>query len=910
MTRVHVIPHTHWDREWYEPFQSFRLRLLEAVDAILAMLERDDGFLFTFDGQTAAVEDYLELRPEQEERIRAHVRSGRLLIGPWRILSDEFLPSGETLVRNLETGWAVAERLGGPMPVGYLPDMFGHVAQMPQILARAGLADAVVWRGVPAAVEAHAFTWVAPDGSEVRAEYLVDGYGHAAHLFEAEDRLAEDVDRFARRMERFAPEGQLLMLHGGDHTAPPAELAERVAAADASLEEFDVAVSTIPAYLDAVRPSGVGHRVEGELRSAARANVLMGVTSTRVDVKASASRAERGLERYAEPLQALLGQRWPERELAMAWARLIENSAHDSICACSHDETVAQVDLRYAEAAQIAESLASSALSPAARGASRDGVVAWNPLPRPRSETITLDVPADEPAPQALRCGDGTVVPVQEQQRHPEVLLDRVTDAAGALDVFRLRHARELFGQLLSGYEIHRAGAQPELRILVDAVPEPAELDVDGMVETAAREVEAVDADRWRVMIVSRPRRAVRARVTAPPLGWTTVQPTGEDPTTGLTAPVRRDGHVLDNGLVHVEVADDGTFSVEADGVELQGLGRLVDAGDAGDTYNYAPPEHDVAVDHPESVMVDTLADGPMAAALRITRTYAWPDRLTAERSARSAKTLDVEVVTDLELRTDERFVRVQVRFDNPSRDHRLRMHFPLGEPVSTSVAEGQFATVRRGLTTEAGHGEHPLATFPAHAFAAVDGLALLLPHVMEYEVTGDGQELALTLLRSIGWVSVNTNPYRSEPAGPQLAVESAQMLGPCRAAFAVRPAADTHALGDVLADAEAYRLPLLLEPGTASPAAPPATNAGLAIEGDDVALSALRRADEALEVRVVNYADSARQARIAGGFARAQTVSLLGETVGDVTVQHGAALLDLGPAEIQTLRLWGPETR
>ena len=180
VTRVHVVPHTHWDREWYRPFQGFRMALVDVLDRVLDRLDADPSFAFTLDGQMAIVDDYLEIRPEAEARIRERVEAGRLAIGPWQILPDEFLVSGESLVRNLEMGWRRAEELGGPMRAGYLPDMFGHVAQMPQILRRAGLADAVVWRGVPAAIDRHAFRWESPDGSAVRAEYLVDGYDNAA----------------------------------------------------------------------------------------------------------------------------------------------------------------------------------------------------------------------------------------------------------------------------------------------------------------------------------------------------------------------------------------------------------------------------------------------------------------------------------------------------------------------------------------------------------------------------------------------------------------------------------------------------------------------------------------------------------------------------------------------------------
>src|SRR5579872_4620584 len=181
--RVSIVPHTHWDREWYEPFQTFRLRLVHLLDGLLDLLESDPSYsTFLLDGQMAAVDDYLEVRPEAEERIRALAGAGRLTMGPWYVLMDEFLISGETIVRDLQMGLARGTAFGGVMEVGYLPDMFGHVAQMPQLLRIAGFEHAVVWRGVPSAIDRNAFRWESPDGSSVRAEYLVVGYGNGASI--------------------------------------------------------------------------------------------------------------------------------------------------------------------------------------------------------------------------------------------------------------------------------------------------------------------------------------------------------------------------------------------------------------------------------------------------------------------------------------------------------------------------------------------------------------------------------------------------------------------------------------------------------------------------------------------------------------------------------------------------------
>ena len=161
---IHLVPHTHWDREWYEPFQVFRLRLVDLIDQLLERMAADPRLRFTLDGQTATVDDYLEVRPEAEPLIRQLIAEGRLAIGPWLILLDEFLVSGETIVRNLEMGWQRAEALGGAMRVGYLPDMFGHIAQMPQILRRAGIDRAAVWRGVPASIDRHTSPGAHPTG--------------------------------------------------------------------------------------------------------------------------------------------------------------------------------------------------------------------------------------------------------------------------------------------------------------------------------------------------------------------------------------------------------------------------------------------------------------------------------------------------------------------------------------------------------------------------------------------------------------------------------------------------------------------------------------------------------------------------------------------------------------------------
>ncbi|MFL6012186.1 MAG: hypothetical protein ACJ734_10420 [Gaiellaceae bacterium] len=369
---IFLVPHTHWDREWYRPFQSFRVSLVDVVDDVLRELERDEQLRFTLDGQLATVDDYLEIRPEAEPRIRALVESGRLAIGPWQTLVDEFLVDGETTLRNLEAGLARAQQLGGTMRVGYLPDMFGHIAQMPQILRSAGLDIAVVWRGVPGVVKSHRFVWEGIDGSEVLAEYLPDGYGNAAN--------EQDPETLEARYRPWFGDDPILGMVGTDHM-PLVH----------GLTSMDMRVGTLAEYLDGARPADDLARWNGEMRSAARANLLPGVTSSRIDLKRACAHAERRLERYAEPLQTLYGDEWPEPFLRQAWTRMFQNAAHDSICGCSADEVSAQVLVRYAEAEQIAQELTQRAVARMAAEAPADAFVVVNPSPRERTDLVELD---------------------------------------------------------------------------------------------------------------------------------------------------------------------------------------------------------------------------------------------------------------------------------------------------------------------------------------------------------------------------------------------------------------------------------------------------------------------------------------------------------------------------------------
>ncbi len=913
---IHLVPHTHWDREWYRPFQSFRMQLVDVVDRVLDMLEADDRFAFTLDGQLATIDDYLEIRPEQEERLRGHVQSGRLAIGPWQILMDEFLVSGETLVRNLERGWARAEDFGGPMKVGYLPDMFGHVAQMPQILRRAGLADAVVWRGVPASVDRHAFRWESPDGSWVRAEYLPTGYGNAAGMFAVPDALEAAAQRFVEWSEPWFGGDPVLAMYGTDHTAPVPELAGLVSRLNEVHAASDMRISTLGAYIaaaPALRPDDPCWR--GEMRSGARANVLMGVASARIDIKQAAGRAETLLERYAEPLSALHlpPDAWPLPFLRLAWGKVIENSAHDSICGCSLDVVVDQVLVRFAEAEQIGATLGRRAAAAVAATVPRGALAVLNPSPMPRNGLVEAEMLVPEAWQSvAFELADGTRVGTQELDRKAAVLFDQSVRGDQVGELFRRFHGREIFDHAWNGYALDGR----TLTLLVDTDADPPWLDVDTLRADVTAAMLAAPDETWQVRIVASARRRLAASVPMPALGWTALRAVEGDGPVADGVKGARDGRTLTNGLLSVAVDHTtGTLQLTAaDGTSVDGIGRIVDGGDVGDSYNYGPPPKDTIVDVPERCDVRMDLSGPVRGRLRVSRHYSWPRGSHAGGGARSTDTESVEVVTEAELRAGEPFVRIAVSFENRSDDHRVRFAAPLPRPADSSHAEGQFAVVERGLAGEGGYHEEPLATFPAHGWVHAGGLAVLLDHLTEYELVDEGRELALTLLRSTGLISRNDNPYRQDPAGPEIAIPNAQMRGPWRMTFALMPHAGDWSQGGVADAAERYRHEPVTWFGSALPDEPwppeAAGDAALALDGQDVELSSLRRRDDGwFEARVVNLAADQRTATLHGSLLEARRASLRGEPGESIPVADGGLELTLGPAEIATIQLRRRET-
>jgi alpha-mannosidase len=938
MPHLVVVPHTHWDREWYATHEQFRHRLVRLVDRLVAILEGDPDFRhFTLDGQTIVLDDYLEVRPRERERLAKLVRDGRLLIGPWYVLPDEWLVSGEALIRNLRIGLARAADFGPAMRIGYAPDLFGHVGQLPQIFAGFGFDTAIVWRGVPAAVDQTWFDWEAPDGTRLGTVYLRHGYGNAVHLPLEPERLRRRVERDVGQLAPWSRIETLLLMNGSDHVEAQAGLPAALEAALADLPGTSYEIGTLARFAERARAEAPAARPlhRGELRSGLRAPLLPGCASARMAQKRADFANDRALTAYLEPLAAWVGLLGGEPgcdEIEHAWRVALQNHPHDSICGCSVDAVHAEIDVRLARVAQmvgvqlegIGAALAERVALPAqgfGRGAG-EALLVWNPNgagPTGVDSELELDLPVSRGRIRAfhLRDAAGRRVPAAAELVDPgAVLADFELDANGAGHLIA-GLPPDFAGAALRDVAIHRRGRHLELQLRLAAAPgdrTPAEL------KQQLRELVASgEFDRVHVRAARVPRVRLRFADALPGHGLRAYRVAAGR--AGGAAEVRGErvaggGAWLENATWRIDVTPDGRVDWlhRPTGRRADDALRIVSEGDRGDEYNFDPVPGGVRVERPERVRLGVLV-GEAEGSLWISARHRVPAALDPSRGRRSARTVALATVLRLRLRAGLDALEIDVDVDNTARDHRLRLLAAAPVAARRLRVESAFEVAERPI--EPGPedfgsrhpAERPVGAGPQRRFASLDDgtWALTASNRGGGEVealrTGEARgELALTLLRAVGWLSRSDLALRPGDAGPALPTPGAQVPGPHHLEFALRfhPADEPGWIAEALRFANPA---LALAGRAAAPADAPLGDGARLLELDDpaVLLSALEPlAEGGARVRLWNASGEARrvQVRVPAAPGPLGAVDLRDEAVpGD------GSDLALRPWQVATLR-------
>jgi mannosylglycerate hydrolase len=781
---IHIIPHTHWDREWYLSFQNYRYKLVKAIDQLLEIMESDPEFrYFHLDGQMAALDDYLEIRPQNAARIKDLALAGRIGLGPWYILMDEFLVSGETIVRNLQLGIDRASKFSGPVDIGYLPDMFGHIAQMPQILVQAGLKNAVVWRGVPWNISNHRFNWQSPDGTLIETEYLYSGYSNGATIPQSTSKALNYLENEIKNGSPFwSKSDDYLIMNGTDHMPPQANITDLVKDLNNSQDRYVFKLSDLTTYLATKDTQPIPTHI-GELRSSARANLLMGVASNHMDIKQIAFETENLIEKYAEPLAALYlpKDKWPDSFFDLAWKNLIYNSAHDSSCACSIDDVVSQVDVRYKEARDLANSILNDVIDYVSTHSESNKILLLNPSQYSVSGLAEIEI-------------NGNDIPEQTQSLEKLSLVNQLSGITlhateVKLALSQINSTKLDDSNFVNAIDISEGENEITITIYTMSDPNPN----FSLEDTKALINQALDKQpnsKVAINLATENKHRILAYYNDLP-GYSLKEfSIVKCPDSVSVKSDSNEEIILKNKFYELSFdLSTGNFSLDG----LSGFNSLEESGDQGDTYNYSPPVNDLIITSPLEVRFEVLEKGPLRAKVRVNRKYNWPEFVDADSSTRVGEKLHV-VNSVITLEADSPLIKISTSFYNHAKDHRLRVTFPLSEPAEFSVAECAFATVTRPLIAEEGISEKGLATFPSRRFVKAGNLILLKKGLPEYELTNLSQtgdiivahELALTLLRSTGMLSRLTTRYRPLPAGPTIPAASAQQIGMIKSEYAI----------------------------------------------------------------------------------------------------------------------------
>ncbi|WP_128894532.1 alpha-mannosidase [Longirhabdus pacifica] len=755
-TTAHIVSHSHWDREWYMPFEKHRFDMVKLIDNLLDLFKNDDRFRsFHLDGQTILLEDYLEIRPDRKDELKKAIQDKKLYIGPWYVLQDAFLTSSEANVRNMLYGMQDSNEYGQPVMIGYFPDTFGIYGQAPQLLQQAGIETAGFGRGVKPTgfnntvgemqsyespfSEMH---WVSPDGSSVLGILFANWYSNGNEIPTNQDAAQKYWETKLADAKKYASTNQLLYMNGCDHQPVQKDMGDAIQLANEMYEDIEFVHSNFPDYMDAVKqhlPDGL-QSIHGELRNQRTDGwaTLVNTASARIYLKQMNQKSQSLLERKAEPLSvmaSLLGFEYPKQYLKYAWKTLMKNHPHDSICGCSVDEVHREMVTRFEKVEQTAEMIIAENVQNIAslietKPSFTDDeqvipLIVFNTSGWSKDEVITKEVEVEKVFFADMSFEE--IPSYLEQKQLPSFILK---DAQGNEQLLTVKDLGVRFGYDLPDDGFRRAyfARVVEVQFLAQALPQ---------------------------------------------FGYQTyyVMPQVEVSETLLeTSPIAKSERELENEHLHVHIHDNGAYTLtdKASGKVFEHLGMYEDTGDIGNEYMFKMTGNSEALTTSDvTAEIKLVENTAVRATVEIRHQWEVPASADAafdeekarlvwhkDRKAGRAKDMKtINMTTLLTLDKAAKGISLKATMLNTAKDHRIRVLYPTKLNITDHYADSIFEVVKRSNKPEP-EWENPSFDHHQQAFVGVSddhhGLTIANRGLHEYEVLSEDSTVAVTILRAV----------------------------------------------------------------------------------------------------------------------------------------------------------------
>ncbi|UPM52507.1 glycoside hydrolase family 38 C-terminal domain-containing protein [Gottfriedia acidiceleris] len=719
---VHILNHTHWDREWYESFEEFRYKLRNGIRYVQELLSNGQIDNFFLDGQTIVIDDYKEVVSKEEfERFTSFITQGKIEVGPWYLLADEFLVSGESIIKNLELGTSIAKSLCSSFNIGYLPDTFGHISQMPQILKSFHIENALLFRG--AVSEQFENIWEGADGSSVFTFVLplFEGY---YQTFLKHNTYQDETRKYLESSAPFLTHGRALIMNGADHTFTGSDLNNKLNQLKKDFPKIEFKQSLMSQYLESFEEKKALRTISGEQRDPSKIFILPGVLSTRTYLKNQNQQCEDLAIGVMEALNVWTnGSTNSTKFIEYVWKLLLQNQPHDSICGCSVDEVHNEMETRSQKVisaiSQFAKDILNDQFPFEFLDSSKDNTYLYLINNTPFLEVYPVDATIRIPAEQDL----GAIALYHD-------------DKPIRFDVVNREKREEFLRHIL------------------------AEPHYTEYVTYHVKFTMPFDGAEIKKVRIERVKEAKEIKLT-------------------------REQNFIENEYYKITWNDEGLQIIDKEeNITYKNQHQFLSSLDAGDTYNYSPPINDM-ISKAIITGVCNLNVGKTFQSVTIQYEMKLPASLNVNRTGPSNEYVLNKMVTNVTLYHGKRFIYFKTKVDNVAKDQKLRVGFDLGAECNVSYADTAFdimerPTIRHKILDMSKNKEAVMNQYPTSSTVIANQHQLVHRGLHEYEVDEiEGNDFAfLTIIRSVGWLSRRDLRTRGNGAGPGFETPGAQCIG------------------------------------------------------------------------------------------------------------------------------------